>query len=574
MKRITYIVIAMLMLTSLIVVADVKDGQYNVKVCLMKAYEDDYSMGNDAMLADGVVLVKNGKAKLRVTFVPLKARGFRGYLGELYVNNKLAKVLETYDEVDGYNDAVNGIDERMKGKMYPKLLEVPLDLTSDIVNCVVYVPVMGELGVGEQPARIKITYPETLQANLKKSSKVIEQSESKQKQVEKQGSLQPDLLDKAKSTNGKVKYYSVPINLWHAVEDRASMGNNAMLDTANIKLENGKMTLYVGSKQMTVSTITASLINLYYDNGKEYIKAKPHSFAMKVKGFDELRPEVFTMPLNKKTQFLNVMVDPKVEPMGDDPIKARFKFDFAKIKEISKQQATLILKAETGRKKRAYDSSVSTVKSDKGVSIKLAPETFADDYTFYANLVHGEKLADIKKSFGKLAMLDVYELTALANMEKIPYDVKPPINSLRESYQPKKSVEIYLPLSSKNEVAKVVQLGSSKQELKFTKLGNKIMIKSAKLGKFAVVYQNKQSAVVKIDGQTTPQSNNSQLTMTGAETSSSEMINRTVVIIIGLVLVLIIMLGSFLTVKLYGKLSDELHYAEVLQSKLRSKESK
>lgn len=577
-KKFLLSLFSMFLLLVSVIHADFKDGEYPVKVAILKEYEDDYSMGNNAMLPDATLYVSGGTARLRVNFVPLETMGFTGYLGALWVNGTPATVISTYDEIDEYNDSETGIDERMIGQKYPRTLEFTVDLNNEIQPCTVYVPAMAEFGDGEQNARIKITYPEGFAEEpvISTEENVSERSEEiSQKQ---EPSTSPN--DSAQDDNKGEKYYTVPIKLWHSVEDRESMGNGSMTNEANIYSKDGKMTLYIASNQMTVSTITASLINLYYDNGTEFVKATPYSYNMKIDGFTELRPEVFSMPLKNKDEYLFVMVDPKVEPMGDDPIKARFKFDFANMKEINKADAKLIKLAEHGKAKPQYDASKEYTKTDKGISIDVPAGSFQQDYTFYANQIRGEELNKYKKDFDSLAIIKAYKLSALGTLDTIPYDAKRPINDLRESFQPKNPVTITLPIEESAIDVKLYAIdGETKSELEFTQNADTISFEYNKFVPFILVYKKDMQAKNVTDTKNRSQvTSNNTAPNTPAKNTVKDLLfnvskvktyeNKMFITFYIILLFTLLSVSIYVIQKYYKKLKNELYYAEFLKLKL------
>ncbi len=557
-RKVILPIFAVFILLISFVYAEPKDGEYDVKVCLLKKYEDDFSMGNNAMLPDATLRVKDGKGILRLSFVSLKTQGFEGYLGELYIDGKKAKVISEYDFVDIYNDPDDGIDEIMKGKKYPEFMEVPIDINQDIIPCSVYVPVMGELTDGHQDARIQITYPKGFA----------------------DGTAEPKPIE---------EYYRVPVQLWHAFEDKESMGNKSMKGEANLLIEDGKMTLYLGSDKMEVSGIIASMINMYYDDGNKYVKATPYAFDMKVEGDESLRPEVFSMPLNNKDEFLNLMVDPKVEPMGDDPIKARLKIDFENMKRIDKSEAELVLKSENGSPKQLYDAGKEYTKIDKGIQMIAKSGTFDKDYTFYANAIRGEKLNEIKDNFDALAIVEAFDLSSLGAMESIPYDVKSPINSIRESYQPKKTVKVKIPMAENIIDLKLYAMEEKMKELEYQMEDNYVVFDADKFVPFAMVYKKDMTkanaTVASVDDSDNDADKNKEkdeikeLMLNGQKSNSlKQNVNFPkkrerygFIWIFSIIMIALLIAGIYFIRKYYVILSRELQYAKELEIQLNQR---
>ena len=84
---------------------------------------------------------------------------------------------------------------------------------------------------------------------------------------------QVQLLDRAinqlvkKATSGitlleEDGIYQVPVYLWNATADKASMASSALEANAIIKVENGKKNMTIYTKKMTMGTITAYLQEL------------------------------------------------------------------------------------------------------------------------------------------------------------------------------------------------------------------------------------------------------------------------------------------------------------------------
>ncbi len=560
MKKILILTIVLSLIFSINIFAEeIPDGEYDVKVSLMHAYEEKASMGNNALIPDAKLYINNGNARLKIRFIPLETMGFKGYLGELKVENKTVSVLSEYDIFDEYNDPDTGIDEKLKGLKYPKDLEFDIDINEEIINCSVYVPVMQEMGVGVQKARIKVSIPDEL---FSKENNETINSDNKE---------EPD----ENTSNEDNKYYTVNVNLWHAYEDRESMGNKAMKGNANILLKDGKMTLYISSDKMTVSNITASLINLYYDDGEKYNKADAFSYNMEIEGYNRKRPEVFMIPLRNKDEYLNVMVDPKVEPMGDDPIKARLKIDFNSLKEIKEEDATLINKAKNGVKKPAFNKDEPIYEIDKGIQFKSTSGLFDKEFSFFANKLRGEEFNKIKEKFDSLATVDAYKFEALGPISSIPYDAKTPINSLREVYQPNGEFEILIPIKGDMKDFKVYAVDDEVVELNHTIEDGMISFKHNKLVPIAVVKENKNKVV-----NNNKTSSNSSLDKVNSNTSNSSNDNlpnafninsykieeKGGVIFLSLAIIIIILAVSiYFTIRYYKILLKEIRYLNELK---------
>lgn len=646
---------------------------YDIKVELLKAYEDGPSMGNAGMKSSAKLIVDGNKGKVRVTMVPLDLMGSKGYLGELTVAGRKARVLSTYSETDSYNDPNNGTDAKMKGKKYPKQLEFPVDLKTSILNCSIYVPVMGEMGVGEQNARIKINYPKNLgkakkeevtttaspkttkkvekkttaekttgkttknitkkttkktqkqttteKKTVKKTKKTTEvvavakttkenkedkkdkkdnKEDSTKKEDKKEEKEQPTAEEKTEQTTeattsnpneqSEVRYYSVPVNLWHFVEDKPSMGDGAMGHIANVRMKDGAMEVYISADKMEVRGTLASLISVYYDDGTRFAKAKAQAYDMAVEGSEEMRPEVFSFPMNEQKQFLNVFVDPKVEVMGDDPIKCRLKFDFANMKPIDETEATLIDKANNGTPSPNWTGKEARVLVSKGVTLQVAEDTFDKPYSFYANEIKGAKLNSIKSLLNADEMAKVYSLKALSSLEYIELDAKSPINDSRDVLVPKKQMKIYLPLDDKMKdthlkvFAVTGDEGSYKlEEISFEKVDGKVCFDYDKLVPFVISYpkpnSDKSATTNKNDGEKSAlksgdskSSTKSSVIVTSKKVEQKE--SPELIFLFIFVMGTLLVVGIYFTRKYYRVLIKELAYGEEIKMELIRKSGK
>lgn len=297
----------------------------------------------------------------------------------------------------------------------------------------------------------------------------------------------------------QTRYYRLPIALWHAYEDKASMGNAAIYEMANLVESDDKMTLYIGSDKLTVMDLTTSLVNLYYDNGSCYKKAKGYSYDLIIDQIQMPRARVFSMPIIDKASFLNVMVDPKVEPMGDDPIKARIKLDFAKAELIDKREAELVLIAERGPSAPLYDKDSAVQRCDKGMVLSAPAGAFSEPFTFYANEVRGEALTTLRNQYpnaiSPLASVRVYRLEALGPIDEIAYDAQLPINASRIAYQPQKDFKIDIPLPEKDKQYQLYAMTDRLVKIDHTVEDNLITFGYHQFVPFALIANNDTSQV-------------------------------------------------------------------------------
>ena len=156
----------------------IADGTYTINGVLRHAVQDQDSMGNTAISKPMTLQVSGGNCQLVLDLVPLTIRlgkkDFNGYLAEMLyypdVDGSVptesdtasgAEILEQYDGVyDSYNDPENGLDENVKGMIYPKKIAIPVTAGDGEIWTQVYVPVMEAVsaGSGEQYARLQLDW--------------------------------------------------------------------------------------------------------------------------------------------------------------------------------------------------------------------------------------------------------------------------------------------------------------------------------------------------------------------------------------------------------------------------------
>lgn len=241
-------------------------------------------------------------------------------------------------------------------------------------------------------------------------------------------------------------YYKIPVKLWHAYEEKESMGNKAMVQVAEIEVKDKAGYLYIGSGKMEYMSITASLINIYFQKEDgNYYPAEAGDFEMEIPKEKDKRPAVFRTKLVNMDEMTKVFVDPKVEPMGDEPIRARIKLDYGSIEKIDKDQAELIKKFETGPKKPEFDSSSSGEVENKNLIVNYEPETFDEEFSFYGNKLSGKNAEEYSKDFDKLDQVNVFKIEFLGPLDEIKEEDKK-IQDKRKKIIPKKEMELRLPL--------------------------------------------------------------------------------------------------------------------------------
>lgn len=162
--------------------------------------------------------------------------------------------------------------------------------------------------------------------------------------------------------------YEIPVALWHASQDKASMAAESFNGTARIVVKDGNITVYVYTKPMTFGSITASLQEMKIQQADgSWVNAD-----IQQKSSDG-NPVCFSFPLDRLSEYITVKVNPHVEMMGNQDLDARLKFDLASIKLLPEtdEKDILIPPAETNKS----DNTNSSVKKNSNAK---SPKTGND----------------------------------------------------------------------------------------------------------------------------------------------------------------------------------------------------
>jgi hypothetical protein len=130
------------------------------------------------------------------------------------------------------------------------------------------------------------------------------------------------------SEDGK---YQVQVNLWHATQNKASMGNGSLNHTALIEVIDGVWYMSVSVHPMQVGTITASLASLQIRQANGGY-ANADIIARNIAGN---KPGAFRFALPSRDTYIAVKVDPQVAVMGDEPVDARLRIGWDTLTKVS-----------------------------------------------------------------------------------------------------------------------------------------------------------------------------------------------------------------------------------------------
>ncbi len=168
----------------------------------------------------------------------------------------------------------------------------------------------------------------------------------------------------------KEGYYKVKVRLWHATMDKASAGASAIMSTAYVQIEDDEVTMRLPTKNMTLTGITAHLHDFYIYNGDDYETTELISTEDNKWIFE------FKLP-DDDSKYYKCKVDPQVDVMGTDPVKARLKVDWSSLSK-SKEDDWNKLSGDVDESKNSSSSTnktsgssgVELVSSETGIRIK------------------------------------------------------------------------------------------------------------------------------------------------------------------------------------------------------------
>lgn len=498
------------------------DGIYKVKLSLMKRYDEEKSMGDGAFVPTGFITVSAGKAKLRIKMIPLTAFNFRGYLSELLVKDQPVNVLSRYDEYDVYNNPTNGKDAKFKGVKYPKEMEFDLEWGEKDIFVQVYVPVMGELASGDQKARLRIDWPSNPESakvsSINFDSTSVDDTAGNTNDTASNAYQSKDTrnlpaLEKGENISLEPGIYKLDVSLYHEREDKASMGNNAMVHDAELISKDGKYTFLLGSTTMEVSNIIASLVSLQIrDDNAYYHFAEPHAFDLSIPGEQDKRPEVFSFDLVRKDPMIYVKVDPKVKPMGEVPVGARLKIDWLGIKKIEESESVLYKKMKNGTPRKKFDPKEKIHKIlPEGFELVAQPGAFKENIVFKVNPVTGgSSFQKVTQKFGRGTAMKIYEF-------KIENDYGIPT-------KPSKSITIKAKLPSNIVKPKVYRL-TDMAEMNTSVSGEYTSFTTDTYGEFAFVASNGSGSSGQLNNGNKSNNNSKALGGTNNNKSSSNNTN-------------------------------------------------
>jgi hypothetical protein len=379
------------------------DGTYSVHTALLH-YSNPLqpSMGDLAIEHDkSLILVKDGKAEIRLFFKPLETLGTTGHLLNLWGVTDIVKdgsivtsfkkvPAAVYSRYEGVTDAFNTAE----GPWYPKELGMNVDIgegTEDIIVRV-FVPVMEAItaGAGEQFARLRVDWGSLAFVSSETDSKApLETPEDAKTEEENKGNTELETPPAEESVDpSKQGSYLVNISLWKEAENNLSMGNVAFEGESGLvkTSSSGSSVLQVGTHPVAVSGYTTGITAFQYDIGQGYTDAtvkKSESFTTNTK-YDGVSHKITCLRVlelelpNTTTNYITVRFKVPYTPMdavavdGEGWLNARLRIDWNSAADaggLSQLEAT-----PTPEEAITDEEAEDTELSDKATGITLTAE--------------------------------------------------------------------------------------------------------------------------------------------------------------------------------------------------------
>ena len=386
----------------------------------LKYTEKTDADGNTVKEKDPLYLVvKDGKASIRMHFVSLTSdlngTAFTGYLGELKYypdyddttkepgkDEKLADatVEASYEGYDEYNDPDFGSDSYMKGKSYPEIVSIPVELEDNEIWVQVYVPVMEGItaGSGTQNARLRLDWGSVKQvrdesvdiSNLEKQigyAKEVEQGKASaetwnalQQAIKSAQAVYDNLSSTQEQVDAQVAFLQKAMAAVQAENDQTADKTElqALITTANEKL--AQTDIYTVDSLRTLQTILAYAQGVYEnkDADQTTVDAAANALSSAISSLKEIET-VDTSALETEIANAEELVK-KTDAYTADSLKAL---------QIAINNAKRVLASDT----KTQESVDAQVKALKNAEAGLIEKVVVDKTALKAKIEEAQKYA-------------------------------------------------------------------------------------------------------------------------------------------------------------------------------------
>ena len=331
-------------------VRNINEGTYTINGSFVKENSDEESMANNA-LKNIVVKVSEDQTYVELEVQPMSMYGVTATIDKLEIQSAMgdhyeeAKVLATDENgapskfgfVLPLNRTYTTVQFTYMGT-HSAVARLKLDLDSIVEVQVDKTALKNKIGEGNY--KVKSSYTEesyqALQVALEHARTVLNNENATQEEVDQEVKAVQAAIDNlvARPTSGKALLdedgtYEVPVYLWNASSDKASMAASALKANAIITVKDGKKMMTIYTTQMTMGTISAYLQEFKVKYGDTYQDIQPASYD------ENGNPTSFTFELPHTDEYILVKMNPHVAMMGNMDLDARIKVDYDGLKAIN-----------------------------------------------------------------------------------------------------------------------------------------------------------------------------------------------------------------------------------------------
>lgn len=372
-------------------VKNIDEGTYTINGSFVKENSDEESMANKA-LKNVVVKVNGDQTYVELEAQPMSMYGMTAAIEKLEIQSAAG---DHYEEAQVLATDENGVPSKF-GFVLPlnrtyttvqftymgthsAVARLKLDLDSIVEVQADKTALKNQIGEGSY--KVKSSYTEesyqALQVALEHARTVLYNDNATQEEVDQEVKAVQVAIDNlvARPISGKALLdaegtYEVPVYLWNASSDKASMAASALKQNANITVKDGKKVMTIYTTQMKMGSIEAYLQELKVKYGDTYQDIQPASYD------ENGNPTSFTFELPNTEEYILVKMNPHVAMMGNTDLDARIKVDYDGLKVASNDNSNLDKKEnEDNNKNQTNDSTTKTDTSTTNSSSSNGSET-------------------------------------------------------------------------------------------------------------------------------------------------------------------------------------------------------
>ena len=365
-------------------VRNINEGTYTIQGSFVKENSDEESMANKA-LKNVVVKVSEDQTYVELEVQPMSMYGMTATIDKLEIQSAAG---DHYEEATVLATDENGAPSKF-GFVLPlnrtyttvqftymgthsAVARLKLDLDSIVKVQVDKTALKNKIGEGNYKVASSYTSEsyQALQVALEHARTVLYDDNATQEEVDQEVKAVQTAIDNlvARPTSGKALLdedgtYEVPVYLWNASSDKASMASSALKQNAIITVKAGKKMMTIYTTQMKMGSIEAYLQELKVKYGDTYQAIEPASYD------ENGNPTSFTFELPNTDEYILVKMNPHVAMMGNTDLDARIKVDYDGLKVVSNDNSNSDQKEnEDNNKNQTKDSTTKTDTSTTNIS--------------------------------------------------------------------------------------------------------------------------------------------------------------------------------------------------------------